>query len=151
MTDEEQMAAMAKDIAALFGRSVAHGKRIEGLENTLADSRKTGKHFVPPTRDEVAAYCQEKGLSLDMDSFYDHYEACGWRCGKNPMRDWRAAVRKAARTWAIGSKAKLKKHSPLEYDCDHPGCQLKRTSYRDYLRKGFCEEHRPDYLLAENN
>lgn len=51
--------------------------------------------FVPPTLDEVIAYCQERGNSVDAERFVSFYESNGWKVGKNPMKDWRAAVR----TW----------------------------------------------------
>ena len=53
------------------------------------------KRFIPPTVDEVAAYCQERGNSLDPDAFVDFYASKGWMVGKNLMKDWKAAVR----TW----------------------------------------------------
>ena len=46
-----------------------------------------------PTLEEVEAYCRERGNQVDPQYFYDYYAANGWRVGKNPMRDWRAAVR----------------------------------------------------------
>lgn len=51
--------------------------------------------FKKPTYDEVSAYCQERQNSIDPQQFIDHYESNGWKVGKNPMKDWRAAVR----TW----------------------------------------------------
>lgn len=53
------------------------------------------KRFIPPTVDEVAAYCQERGNGLDPEAFVDFYTSKGWMVGKNPMKDWKAAVR----TW----------------------------------------------------
>lgn len=53
------------------------------------------KRFIPPTVDEVAAYCQERGNGLDPETFVDFYASKGWMVGKNPMKDWKAAVR----TW----------------------------------------------------
>ena len=54
------------------------------------------KRFVPPTVEEVRAYCLERGNGIDPQSFVDHYEARGWRYNGNvPMKDWKAAVR----TW----------------------------------------------------
>lgn len=53
------------------------------------------KRFIPPTGDEVAAYCQERGNGLDPETFVDFYASKGWMVGKNPMKDWKAAVR----TW----------------------------------------------------
>jgi hypothetical protein len=46
-----------------------------------------------PTMDELVAYCRERGGKVDPQAWMDHYTANGWRVGKNPMRDWRAAVR----------------------------------------------------------
>lgn len=51
--------------------------------------------FTPPTLEEVSAYCQERGNNVDAERFMSFYESNGWKVGKNPMKDWRAAVR----TW----------------------------------------------------
>jgi hypothetical protein len=55
--------------------------------------------FTKPSLEEVAAYCGERGHRVDPQKFLDHYEANGWRVGRNPMRDWKAAVR----TWERSS------------------------------------------------
>ena len=52
--------------------------------------------FVKPTPEEVAAYINEHNLPVNVQAWYDHYVSNGWRVGRNPMRDWQAAVR----TWA---------------------------------------------------
>lgn len=52
--------------------------------------------FVPPTVEEVRAYCQERGNKVDAQRFVDFYTANGWHQGRGkPIKDWRAAVR----TW----------------------------------------------------
>ena len=51
--------------------------------------------FTPPTVDEVRDYCRERGNSVDAERFVDFYTAKGWKVGKSPMKDWKAAVR----TW----------------------------------------------------
>lgn len=58
--------------------------------------------FVPPSPDQVKAYCTERRNSVDPDRFVDFYAAKGWMVGKNRMRDWRAAVR----TWEKSDKPK---------------------------------------------
>jgi len=58
-----------------------------------ADKPPTRHRFVPPTVDQVKAYCTEKGYTVDADRFVDYYTSNGWRVGKNPMKDWKAAVR----------------------------------------------------------
>jgi hypothetical protein len=46
-----------------------------------------------PTAEDVRAYAQQKGLTLDADRFVDFYASKGWKVGNAPMKDWRAAVR----------------------------------------------------------
>lgn len=46
-----------------------------------------------PTLDEVRAYCDERGNSVNPEKWFDHYTANGWKVGKVPMKDWQAAVR----------------------------------------------------------
>lgn len=53
------------------------------------------KRFCRPDVQEVADYCRERGNQVDAQRFVDYYTANGWRVGKNPMKDWKAAVR----TW----------------------------------------------------
>lgn len=69
------------------------------------------KRFVKPTLMELAIYFQEKGSDKcndDADGFMNHYESNGWKVGKNPMKDWKAAVR----NWLRGKK----KSSPYMAD-----------------------------------
>lgn len=49
--------------------------------------------FLPPSAEEVGAYCRERGNAIDPEQFLDFYAAKGWMIGKNKMKDWRAAVR----------------------------------------------------------
>lgn len=52
-----------------------------------------GTKFVPPTLQEVKAYCIERCNCVDPERFIDFYESKGWMVGKNKMKDWKAAVR----------------------------------------------------------
>ena len=53
--------------------------------------------FSPPSVEEVRTYCLEKGYTLVPERFVDYYASIGWRVGKNPMKDWRAALRNWAK------------------------------------------------------
>lgn len=57
--------------------------------------REKNRRFTPPSVDEVKAYCDERKNNVDPQSFVDFYSSKGWRIGKDPMKDWKAAVR----TW----------------------------------------------------
>lgn len=72
----------------------------EGKNLKKEDTSVSKKKFVPPTVDEVRAYCQERGNKVDPQTFVDFYESKGWMVGRNRMKDWKAAVR----TWEKNSK-----------------------------------------------
>ena len=69
------------------------------LDNKESKPKKMTSRFVKPTIDEVLAYCRERNNRVDVERFIDYYESNGWRIGKNPMKDWKAAVR----TWERNS------------------------------------------------
>lgn len=46
-----------------------------------------------PKREDIIAYCDKSGYHIDVDIFIGYYESNGWKVGKNPMKDWQAAVR----------------------------------------------------------
>lgn len=60
-----------------------------------ADKPQPRKRFVPPSVEDVREYCQERKNNVDAQRFVDYYTSNGWHVGKNPMKDWKAAVR----TW----------------------------------------------------
>lgn len=77
-------------------------------EGTKADNPPIRHHFSPPTVEEVRAYCAEKGYNIDPDRFVDYYTSNGWKVGKNPMKDWKAAVRSWSRKERPSGKTESK-------------------------------------------
>lgn len=63
----------------------------ESVEGGVGETKST--RFVPPTVDEVAAYCAERGNHVDAQRFVDFYTSKGWKVGKSAMKDWKASVR----------------------------------------------------------
>ena len=49
------------------------------------------RRFVKPTIQQIDQYCNEKGYSIDAESFWNFYESKGWVVGKSPMKNWKAA------------------------------------------------------------
>ena len=69
-------------------------------KKTLPNNNTNNKNtFIRPTAEQITEYSKEIGFTLDGSQFIDHYEARGWLIGKNPMKDWKAAVR----TWKRNS------------------------------------------------
>ena len=74
------------------------------------------KRFTKPTLEEVQAYCLERGNGVDAQKWYDYYSANGWKVGKNPMKDWKAAVRTWERSADNGKTRSVSfTHYPDEY------------------------------------
>jgi hypothetical protein len=71
------------------------GKYSIDKNSIVEDKEPKRKRFVPPTLDEVKAYCLERKNNVDAERFIDYYSSNGWLVGKNKMKDWKAAVR----TW----------------------------------------------------
>lgn len=74
--------------------------------------QRKGSRFKPPTVEEVSAYIRDKGYSVDAEKFVAYYESNGWRVGRNPMRDWKAALR----TWQANQTGRGKTVIAQQYD-----------------------------------
>lgn len=52
------------------------------------------KRFKAPTIEQAKEYFAEKGyMESEAERFVDHFTANGWKVGKSPMKDWKAAAR----------------------------------------------------------
>ncbi len=82
----------------------------ENSLNTQSSECKADKKvFCKPTIAEVQAYCKERGNSVDAERFIDYYTSVGWKIGRNPMKDWKAAVR----TWERQSVLQSGQQKPM--------------------------------------
>jgi uncharacterized protein YdaU (DUF1376 family) len=59
---------------------------------TISTTKREGR-FTPPTAAEVTEYAKSIGYLIRVELFMSHYEANGWKVGRVPMKDWKAAVR----------------------------------------------------------
>ena len=76
------------------------------------ESKKTKKRFVPPTPEEVQNYCNERGNGISGAEFCDFYTSKGWKVGREPMKDWKAAVR----TWEAKRKNNTQTNQMITID-----------------------------------
>lgn len=51
--------------------------------------------FKKPSVEEVRDFIRSNRYNVEGETFHAYYESNGWKVGRNPMRDWKAAVR----TW----------------------------------------------------
>ena len=109
----EKVASMGKARSCLKKQKTDRNKQISGEDkdkekekendndndkdkdslSTGGGPRGPGERENRPSLEEVIDFSQEAGIEADVTYFYNYYEANGWRIGKYPIRDWRAALR----------------------------------------------------------
>lgn len=63
------------------------------LDSAKAQRSKTKKQtFIPPTVDEVKAYCLERKNNLDAEAFVAYYDTRGWMLKTGKMNNWHSAI-----------------------------------------------------------
>lgn len=96
----------------LRNTNIKKDQYIKEIPKSSSTTTRTREKFTPPTLEQVKAYCQERNNNVDPQRWLDHYTSNGWKVGRNPMKDWKAAVR----TWErSGFNDKPKRPA------DHPG------------------------------
>lgn len=82
----------------ILGRTIGDAKPEIGAATLtdaalIAKTNKSTRRFVKPTVRQIEAYCTERKNKVDAQRFFDFYQSKDWMVGRNPMKDWRAAVR----------------------------------------------------------
>lgn len=67
------------------------GTQTNNVKNENNENKKSSA-FVPPSLEDVKAYCQERNNQVNPQAFIDFYESKGWMIGKNKMKNWKSAV-----------------------------------------------------------
>ncbi len=103
----------SKTIQERNGIGVEKEMERNGNGNGVIDTKRAPvARFVPPSVEDVAAYCKERGNGIDAQHFVDFYAARGWKYGNTQIKDWQACVR----TWEQrngGSKVKANNSASL--------------------------------------
>lgn len=99
-------------IGEYSGDKLSTDKESIGEGRPAADAPPASNRFLKPTLEEVAAYCNERENNINVQHFFDYYEANGWKVGRNPMKDWKACIR----TWESRNNFVPKEKTPSKYD-----------------------------------
>lgn len=104
---------------------VDHNRRKkEGKKERKEEERAMIRESSQPTADEVNEYAKAEGLSLNAADFVDYYSIREWKIQGEPIRDWRALVRRWSRKeeefkqQKSGSRGKRKDVLPEYYNPD---------------------------------
>lgn len=78
-------------------------------ENENINENINRSKFKKPELHEVSEYFMQLEIPSEAESYFNYYTANGWKVGKNPMKDWKAAARnwiKNAKTYKNGNDKK---------------------------------------------
>lgn len=86
-----------------------------------AKKKKDGR-FAPPSVQEVITYTAEKNYHFSPEGFVAFYQSKGWKVGKEPMKDWKAACITWENRWKAETPGAtpLPKNATLCRDCQKP-------------------------------
>ena len=82
-------------------------ERDREVDKEGAKEKRKAARFRVPSPAEVSEYAQQyaatknldlRAIDFDPEYFCDYYESNGWHVGKQPMKDWKATVRRWLRT-----------------------------------------------------
>lgn len=82
-------------------------ERDREVDKEGAKEKRKAARFRAPSPAEVSEYAQQyaatknldlRAIDFDPGYFCDYYESNGWHVGKQPMKDWKATVRRWLRT-----------------------------------------------------
>lgn len=95
-------------------KSIEKENRDKSIEEDCKkeQTKSARKRFIKPSLEELKAFNEEKQLNVDCDRFMDYYEANGWKAGRNPMKDWKAAMR----NWSRNDRDRKKEKGEQIYD-----------------------------------
>jgi hypothetical protein len=100
--EKEQEQEQEGSVRGGSGETHPAGVNAVSTRQQLTGDKRASKHFVPPPLAEWTAYASSLNPAYppsDAEQAWNHYEANGWRVGRNPMKDWKAACRTCRGRW----------------------------------------------------
>lgn len=89
-------------------------KEKEKVQDKEKDKDKDARaRFSKPSPEEVDTYIAAQGYQVNGHAFVDFYESKGWKIGKEPMKDWQAAVRTWHRKAETAAQPSAPKHAGI--------------------------------------
>lgn len=128
-TDKMSQGLMTKCHKAYDKMSQAINNNIaDNIANNIADNivvdETTPAPFRIPTIETVKTFAERHGKAVvDPVTFFEYYQANGWKVGKNKMKDWRAAFRmweaREKKDGAVSGKPSDVPYMQKEYSKEH--------------------------------
>lgn len=89
-------------------------------ESIINNTKENSKRFKKPTLEELQAYINEKGYHFNAENFINYYDSVGWKIGKSPMKDWKAACRTWESKYKNDNNGKCYKPKEISRETKYP-------------------------------
>ena len=87
ITDNSFTENPSQSISNISNTNILKTKELDIYSVTVAEKP---KKFVPPTLEEIKAYCQERNSCVDPNVFYDYFTTGGWKDSEGkPVKNWK--------------------------------------------------------------
>lgn len=96
--EKQNKANQSKEKQTEAKKPVSESESVSDLKEKTPKGVQKKSGFAAPTHEEVEEYVRSQGYAVDAGKFVDFYASNGWMVGRNPMKDWKAAVRNWARS-----------------------------------------------------
>lgn len=91
-----------------FQKCPADQPQLKKERNNKGINKRVYREFIPPTLDDVIAYCKDRESSVDPKKFFDYFNAGGWVDSRgNHVKNWKQKLI----TWEGHSGVKSKEHT----------------------------------------
>lgn len=98
-----------QDVENFDGKKNITKNKKEKEMDIYIENKPKKQSFVPPTLEEVRAYCFERGSNVDPQKFFDYYEEGEWKDSKGkPVKNWKQKLI----TWERNSYSEKSKPAP---------------------------------------
>lgn len=122
VTASDENVTQSRDKSRDKSKSIEKSKRkeLEKEDTPLsggAGGKKKPKGFVPPTLEEVEAYCKERNSSVDPKQFYEYFTVGKWVDSKGePVKNWKQKLI----TWEKYRNGGARSATPNKrFECKH--------------------------------
>lgn len=99
-----------------FGENLAIAIDVDVANDIEKEKKRTKKKFVPPTLEEVEAYCRERGNNVNAKKFYDGYSVAGWKDSEGkPVLNWKQKIIQVWERDGKKSSSEQRSETPVKY------------------------------------
>lgn len=91
-TENQRFEIQGLENQGQLNTNISNTELVNTKELDICDKPKKSR-FIPPTIEEIRAYCLERNSSVDPDKFFEYFQTGNWKDSKgNPVKNWKQKI-----------------------------------------------------------